>query len=122
MNEYDAFARLGGMAAEVADSFKKAAREMSERTTLSTEEALDKILGVLGAFQNGIEAAFGAALETAETVMQELSEELELLDAEPRARRRKQERTRARYIEQHYRAEIRRCEQSRPYRRIYKPP
>lgn len=103
---------------EEADRFKKAARELSERTTLAVEEALGVILGVLETLRDGIEAAFGAA----ETAMQELAEELELLDVEPRARRRKRERTRARYIEQHYRAEIRRCELSRPYRRIYKPP
>lgn len=41
---------------------------------------------------------------------------------EPRARRRKQNRTRARLIEQRYRAEIRRVENTRIYRRIYKPP
>ena len=32
------------------------------------------------------------------------------------------ERDRARRIEQRYRAEIRRCERDKPYRRIYKPP
>lgn len=41
---------------------------------------------------------------------------------EPRARRRKQNRARARVIEQKYRAEIRRVENERIYRRIYKPP
>ena len=47
-----------------------------------------------------------------------------VLDAamEPRVRRRKQERARAKIIEQRYRAEIRRVENTRIYRRIYKPP
>ena len=46
-----------------------------------------------------------------------------VLDAamEPRVRRRKQERARAKIIEQRYRAEIRRAENTRIYRRIYKP-
>lgn len=41
---------------------------------------------------------------------------------ESRARRRAQERARAKIIEQRYRAEIRRVENTRIYRRIYKPP
>ena len=47
-----------------------------------------------------------------------------VLDAamEPRVRRRKQERARAKMIEQRYRAEIRQVENTRIYRRIYKPP
>lgn len=100
--------------AEDAERFKKAAREMSERTTLAMEEALAEIMNTLEALRGGIESACEA--------LREFAEELELLDVEPRARRRKRARTRARYIEQHYRAEIRRCERSRLYRRIYKPP
>lgn len=47
-----------------------------------------------------------------------------VLDAamEPRVRRRKQERARAKMIEQRYRAEIRQVENEHIYRRIYKPP
>ena len=41
---------------------------------------------------------------------------------EPRVRRRKRNRARAKIIEQRYRAEIRRVENTRIYRRIYKPP
>lgn len=85
---------------------------------LAMEEALAEILNTLEALRGGIESACEAAI----TSLQEFAEELELLDVEPRARRRKRARTRARYIEQHYRAEIRRCERSRLYRRIYKPP
>lgn len=51
-----------------------------------------------------------------------LEEAAALLEVEPRARRRKKARSRARFIEQRYRAEIRRAEGERIYRRIYKPP
>lgn len=51
-----------------------------------------------------------------------LEEAAALLEVEPRARRRKKARNRARFIEQRYRAEIRRAEGERIYRRIYKPP
>jgi hypothetical protein len=51
-----------------------------------------------------------------------LEEAAALLEVEPRAQRRKKARSRARFIEQRYRAEIRRAEGERIYRRIYKPP
>ena len=56
------------------------------------------------------------------TDLEELEKAISDIETEPRARRRKAERDRARRIEQRYRAEIRRCERERPYRRIYKPP
>ena len=43
-------------------------------------------------------------------VFQEIEEAAALLEVEPRARRRKKARSRARFIEQRYRAEIRRAE------------
>lgn len=54
--------------------------------------------------------------------LDDLREELEEIGRESRARRRKMERSRARAIEQRYRAEIHRVERERFYRRIYKPP
>lgn len=70
--------------------------------------------------------AFGVVAE-AFNILSDTWEQIEesgVLDIveEPRARRKKQNRARARVIEQKYRAEIRRVENERIYRRIYKPP
>ena len=61
-------------------------------------------------------------VDLAGKILEELEKAISDIETEPRARRRKAERDRARRIEQRYRAEIRRCERERPYRRIYKPP
>ena len=70
--------------------------------------------------------AFGVVAE-AFNILSDAWEKIEesgVLDIveEPRARRRKKNRARARVIEQKYRAEIRRVENEHIYRRIYKPP
>ena len=54
--------------------------------------------------------------------LDDLRKELEEIGRESRVRRRKMERSRARAIEQRYRAEIHRVERERFCRRIYKPP
>lgn len=79
---------------------------------MNSEKELQEILQK---WINEISAAFGKL----EALAQAIEESFEMT---PRARRRKVERERARHIEQRYRAEIRRCERDKPYRRIYKPP
>lgn len=109
---------LTGFTAEQAESIREAARKYAERTTFTVEEANEKILGAL----NFISGALLEAFDKLTAVFRELAEELEPIDIEPRVRRRKQERARAKMIEQRYRAEIRQVENTRIYRRIYKPP
>lgn len=104
-------ARAAGMTTEEAERFRESAATLAERTTLTTAEAAEKIMDFLRAVFDSVESAF-----------RQLTEEIEWLDVEPRSRRRKRNRERARAIERRYRAEIRRAEHERPYRRIYKPP
>lgn len=59
-------------------------------------------------------------MERLAEIFGEIQEEAEHI--EPRARRRRNERSRARLIEQQYRVKIKACERARPFRRIYKPP
>lgn len=59
-------------------------------------------------------------MERLAEIFGEIQEEAERV--EPRARRRRNERSRARMIEQQYRVKIKACERERPFRRIYKPP
>lgn len=110
---------LAGFTAEQAESIREAARKYAERTTLTVEEATEKILGALNFIISG---AIREAFDKLTAVFRELAEELEPINIEPRVRRRKRNRARAKMIEQRYRAEIRRVENTRIYRRIYKPP
>ena len=103
--------RAAGLTAEEAERLREATTDLAERTTLTMAEAAEKIMEFLRAVFNDAESAF-----------QQLTEEIKWLDIEPRARRKKRNRTRSRFIEQRYRAEIRRAESERIYRRIYKPP
>lgn len=107
---------LAGFTAEQAESIREAARKYAERTTITTEEATEKILGALKYISDTIREAF----DKLTAVFRELAEELEPIDT--RVCRRKRNRARAKMIEQRYRAEIRRVENTRIYRRIYKPP
>lgn len=109
---------LAGFTAEQAERLRKAAREYAERTTLTTEEAIEKILDVIRFISDTVREEF----DKLTAAFRELAEELGPIDIEPRARRRKQNRARARVIEQRYRAEIKRAENTRIYRRVYKPP
>ena len=106
---------LAGFTAEQTESIREAARKYAERTTFTVEEATEKILDALNFIS-------GAIRDKLTAVFRELAEELEPIDIEPRVRRRKRNRARAKIIEQRYRAEIRRVENTRIYRRIYKPP
>ena len=108
---------LAGFTAEQTESIREAARKYAERTTFTVEEATEKILDAL----NFISGAIREAFDKLTAVFREL-EEWEPIDIEPRVRRRKRNRARAKIIEQRYRAEIRRVENTRIYRRIYKPP
>lgn len=109
---------LAGFTAEQAEIIREAARKYAERTMITTEEATEKILDAL----NFISGAIREAFDKLTAVFRELAEELKPIDIESRARRRKQERERAKMIEKRCRAEIRRAENTRIYRRIYKPP
>lgn len=117
MDKHSAFI-AAAFSTEEAARLQEAARILAERTALSLEEAAGKILQALQALRDGIQSAFDKLTATFE----EIAEELEVLNIEPRARRRKHDRDRARTIEQRYRAEIRRAESERIYRRVYKPP
>ena len=108
---------LASFTAEQAEIIREAARKYAERTMITAEEATEKILDAL----NFISGAIREAFDKLTAVFRELAEELKPIDIESRARR-KQNRTRARLIEKRYRAEIRRAENTRIYRRIYKPP
>lgn len=92
---------LAGFTAEQAESIREAARIYAERTTFTAEEATEKILGALNFISGEIREAF----DKLTAVFRELAEELEPIDIEPRVRRRKRNRARAKIIEQQYRAE-----------------
>ena len=102
---------FGGFTEEEAKAIKEAARIWAERVRIAIEEAV-------AAFSKILLAVGPPDLEA----LDDLRKELEEIGREGRARRRKMERSRARAIEQRYRAEIHRVERERFYRRIYKPP
>ena len=91
------------------------ARAWAERVTCTIEEIAEKIAYL-------VQKTAETLVDIAGTILEELEKAISDIETEPRVRRRKAERDRARRIEQRYRAEIRRCERERPYRRIYKPP
>lgn len=103
--------------ADIAELLKEAIREIAEKAGISLEEAADYISKMAQGIQERI-------VHAADWLAQALKalEESGIFDIEPRPRRRKRERSRARLIEQLYRAEIRRAERERPFRRVYKPP
>ena len=102
---------LCGWTETSVEEIEKAVRAWAERVQCTVEE-------MIGAIERILSAGRTPDLES----MDDLRAELEEADKEPRARRRKLERDRARVIEQRYRAEIHRFERERFYRRIYKPP
>ena len=102
---------FGGFTEEEVEAIKEAARIWAERVRIAIEEAV-------AAFSKILLAVGPPDLEA----LDDLREELEEIGRESRVRRRKMERSRARAIEQRYRAEIHRVERERFYRRIYKPP
>lgn len=102
---------FGGFTEEEAEAIKEAARIWAERVRIAVEEAV-------AAFARILSQIGPPDLEA----LDDIREELEKIGREPSARRRKMERSRARAIEQRYRAEIHRVERERFCRRIYKPP
>ena len=119
MNEQEYFGNIdGAYEEEQAERLKECAALFAEKTGFSIEEAAAAISNVLQVITDGLEEAFGSL----KYIFQEIEEAAALLEVEPRARRREKARSRARFIEQRYRAEIRRIERKRIYRRIYKPP
>lgn len=111
MNSEEMMIALCSYVGEEAEALRKAIQECAERVKCTVEE-------MIGAVFRIVSAAGTADIETLEGVCKELEE----IGKEPRARRRKMERSRARTIEQRYRAEIHRFERERFYRRIFKPP
>ena len=97
------FARMT-LTDDEAQALYNLARAWAERVACTIEEIAETLVDLAG------------------KILEELEKAISDIETEPRARRRKAERDRARRIEQRYRAEIRRCERERPYRRIYKPP
>lgn len=93
------------------EEVKEVVRVWAERVRTAYEEAAEAFLRIL--------LAVGSSEFES---LEELRKELEEIGREPRARRRKLERDRARAIEQRYRAEIHRFERERFCRRIFKPP
>lgn len=119
MNEQEYFGNIGGAyEAEQAERLKECVALIAEKAGISLEEAAAAISNFLQAITDSIAETFG----NLKAVFQEIEEAAALLEVEPRARRRRKARSRARFIEQRYRAEIRRAEGERIYRRIYKPP
>lgn len=99
-----------GFTEEEAEAIQKAARIWAERVKHHIEEVIEAVLHILSAGSSEFEK------------LEDLRKELEEIGRESRVRRRKMERSRARAIEQRYRAEIHRVERERFCRRIYKPP
>ena len=90
-------------------------RAWAERVTCTIEEIAEEVAYL-------VQKTAETVVDVAGRILEELGKAISDSETEPRARRRKVERDRARRIEQRYRAEIRRCEREKPYRRIYKPP
>lgn len=99
-----------------AQALYNLARAWAERVACTIEEIAEKILYLVQKTAETMVDIVGIILEELEKAVSDIE------TVEPGARRRKAERDRTRAIEQRYRAEIRRCERERPYRRIYKPP
>lgn len=119
MDEKGHFENIGGAyEEEQAERLKECVALITEKAGISLEEAAAAISNVLQVITDGLKEVFGSL----KYIFQEIEETAALLEVEPRARRRKKARSRARFIEQRYRAEIRRAEGERIYRRIYKPP
>ena len=90
-------------------------RAWAERVACTIEEIAEEVAYL-------VQKTAETVVDVAGRILEELGKAISDSETEPRARRRKVERDRARRIEQRYRAEIRRCEREKPYRRIYKPP
>lgn len=100
-----------------ADRLREIICELAERTGISTEEAAERISQAIQGVAQSIKDLCDGLIQIFEQI-----EESDIFNIEPRHRRRKQERDRARLIEQRYSVKIRYCERARPFRRIYKPP
>lgn len=109
----DDFPALHGFPAALSN----VALAVAEKFGISFEEATSRISNLMGGIQQRIE---DLVLEL-EEIFQEL-EKSGILNIGTRARWKKQERDRARMIEQRYMVQIRHYERSRPFQRIYKPP
>lgn len=102
---------------EYTDRVHEVACNLSERTGLSIEEAAEYISKVI----QGVKESIISAVDELTRIFEKF-EDNGFFDFEPRARRRKAERDRARIAEHIYRTKIKQFERKRPFRRIYKPP
>lgn len=100
-----------GLTEEEANALQEVARDCAERVKCSVKEMIEAISSI-------VSAAGADDLEELNGIWGELEE----IRKGKYDHRRKMERSRAKAIEQRYRAEIRRAEQEKFYRRIYKPP
>lgn len=117
MEEPDMFEPSGGCVDE-AEKLAEASKIFAEKTGISLERAAAVIKEFAQALWDEAEKAFGCV----GTLFGEIEEMAKMLEVEPRHQRRTQARVWAKDIEQRYRAEIRRVERERIYRRTYKPP
>ena len=119
MNEQERFGNIGGAyEEEQAERLKECITLIAEKAGVSLEEAAAAFSKFVQVVTDGLNEAFGSLT----VIFQEIEEAAALLEVEHRTQRRKKARSRARFIEQRYRAEIRRAKGERIYRRIYKPP
>lgn len=112
----DAFI-TAGISEEAARQLREATRAIAEKCGISTEEAAERISRAIQGIAQSVKDLCDGLIQIFGKI-----EKSGIFDIEPRHRRRKRERDRARLIEQRYSAEIRRCERARPFRRVYKPP
>ena len=107
-----------GVTAEQANAALRILRDAGINTE-QMAEILQKAIEVITRAFEMLSGTFKTIADAWENI-----KESGVLDVEtnPRARQRKQERARARMIEERYRAEIRQVEKTKIYRRIYKPP
>lgn len=91
---------------------------LAEQTGISVEEAAECISRAIRLVAQSIKDL----CDGLNRIFEQIEENGGVFRIEPRHRRRKRDRERARLIEQRYREKIRRCERARPFRRVYKPP
>lgn len=110
VHEY--FMRIG-LTCEESQQLYNIACEWAKRAVCTIQEIVEKTARLA-------QRTAEMLVDIAGRILEELEESGFFDNTSPHARKR--ERERARIIEQKYRAEIRRCEREKPYRRIYKPP
>lgn len=106
------------MAAQFAD----AACTIAEMTGMSAGKAAKRLAREIASIWDSVTVTLEKLKEALNRIFEQIEENAAVFDIEPRHRRRKRDRERARLIEQRYSVKIRCCERARPFRRVYKPP